>query len=201
MDRKKLKWTVLRLLAELLVVFLGVYAAFLLDDYRMRQRAEAQRERIREGLYEHVAVINSELGNAAPYVDSLLTEFEQAVGRGERPEPGCLDLGSGLGAPDVWNAALEAGGLDVIDVELLTSMSEFYLGAYNTVGQIERMRGLCDEYVVPRLDEGVGAFYDSTGRFNKAYQWYLPTMRDVLGGMNEWKERSDSLLVMLEPAF
>ena len=54
MDRKKLKWTALRLLAEWLVVFLGVYAAFLLDDYRMHRRAEVQRERIHEGLYEHI---------------------------------------------------------------------------------------------------------------------------------------------------
>ena len=136
----------------------------------MRRRAEVQRERIHEGLYEHIVGLNRELSGSAPKEDTLTAQFERAVERGDRPDPVCTNFGSGLGAPDVWNAVLEAGGLDVVDVELLTEISGLYSYVYYVVGEMRRMQELCDEYVIPRLDEGPDVFYDETGQLKKSYR-------------------------------
>ena len=139
------------------------------------------------------------MSESAPKGDTLIARFERAIEQGERPELVCPNLGSGLGAPDVWNAVLEAGDLDVMDVELLTNMSGLYMNSYYVVGEMERVRRLYEEYVIPRLDEGPDDFYDEAGHLKKSYRWYLPAMRNVGGGISTLKKRSDSLLVVLEP--
>ena len=76
-----------RLLAELIVVFLGVYGAFWVESYRDRKVQEERTAQVLGALQQDLRDYVDVTGGFYDYVGEGLDEWSQARERGEHPPP------------------------------------------------------------------------------------------------------------------
>jgi hypothetical protein len=112
------RWT-----AELILVFVGVYAAFSLNSYQQHQQDLKRRDQILASLEEDVQRKVSELTSEGVTQDKEATEFSRKLDAGEMPALQPLDWATGYNPGDIA-AFLQAGGLDLLDVKTIASLRE-----------------------------------------------------------------------------
>ena len=75
------------LVAELIVVFLGVYGAFWVDNYRDRQEREERTEQVILILQQDLKDLIEVSGGLVDQTDAGLLEWSNGRDRGEAPPP------------------------------------------------------------------------------------------------------------------
>ena len=169
-----------KLLLELFVVFVGVSAAFALDDYR---EARVQHER-REAVYH---AIDRELTQMAethgPRFQAEMTRqlaaWDQAVARGERPLPPTFRLPGAERPPTgAWDAAVATGSIELIDPALFYELARFYNRADSTGKLYQRYSEGAQTQIWPYLMDGPRAFWGADGKPNAEVRVTLQRLRD-----------------------
>ena len=189
---KKAGW----LLAELVVVFVGVFAASLLTDYREEQGREARREQVHQMLLDEVRFMEGQYRSAAAFVDSLFVEgFIEPYEQGKRPDVRPLDLTVGMPiSKDLWNAMLQTGGLDALDPETLQLAQLYFTLQASTLKWATETSERSNRTIAPRLAGGDAAFYlPDTTALSPAYAWYPRSIRRLHSGMEQMALFADSL--------
>lgn len=79
----KLHWK--RLLAELLVVFIGVYGVFWLNNYREENHQRQIRKNYYQSFKVELSLISQHSKMIATVTDTLHSHYSNAISRGERP--------------------------------------------------------------------------------------------------------------------
>lgn len=185
----------LALTAEALVVFLGVCAAFWLDGCRERQAEDRLRVQIHEALEHDMANAARSIESASKWFDETFDEgFLKPLGAGERPLLKPIPVPAG--PPDGgWNAMLAAGGLEVLDLELIRAV-ESVIATNLWVSEAAREY---NQYVrtvlVPELDETPDAavFYsEGSTQLRGKYLWYYHSLVSIQNGFQQLeKELAD----------
>ncbi len=188
------------LAAEAVVVFVGVYAAFWLDGYRAEQRTEERRQQIYQALHEEISEVNTDIKRQLPAVDTVFTgPFLEAYEAGERPMPEPLLYSSRGLDTRTWEAMLQSGGLDALDVAFIREVDDFYGSLDYAVRTSEEYRALSDALILPRSGEGTATFYEAGAKQLKApYQWYPNALRSIASMMKNMQRKADSLQMKLE---
>jgi len=170
------------IIVELLVVFVGVYGAFLLNEHQSNQRAAARAQQIHCALAQEVANIvegarlNLPLMQAA--FDGWLAEYQ----RGERPAPLFLGRG-GVHRPStaIWEASLTSGATETLDIPLLYRLSEFYHTLQVVLTKNEELYAFACSHILPVGDSGVAAFYqDDTPNLKGHFREYMETQGKII---------------------
>jgi hypothetical protein len=171
---------------ELFIVFVGVSAAFAVENYR---DARAQDER-RQAVYR---ALDRELKQMAethgPMLQRQMTEqlaaWDAAVARGEKPLPPAVRIQDAERPPTgVWDAAVATGTIELVEPELMFELARFYTRAETAGDLYQRYSSAAQAYVWPHLDEGPAAFWEPEGdlRFEiKAHVQRLRDFRDLQG--------------------
>jgi hypothetical protein len=198
LPRQRLGPVALRLAFELLVVFAGVYGAFMAENYREgRERRAAARE-IHAALIEE---LDDHIEGVRFFTDSIAamqTRWEEAHARGERPIPWYLPR---LGRPPVaaWEATLASGGVTLIDRKLFYRLAKHYDGMHEWTTLDETFRGFAEQRIIPRIDDGPDAFYrPGTGELRAEYRDYLDRWNGLLERERGRLERLRELQVDLQ---
>ena len=157
---------VAKLALELFVVFVGVSAAFAVDDYR-EIRSENQR---RIAVY---SALDRELSQMAetrgPGFQREMTRqlgaWDEALARGLKPLPPTFRLPAAERPPTgVWEAAVATGSIELIDPELFYELARFYIRA-DSVGMLyQRYSEGAQTNIWPYLEQGPGAFWAADGK-------------------------------------
>lgn len=160
-----------RLLLELLVVFVGVYAAATLAQRQDRLAEVERREALQRALAEELGAIARTGEEMRPQLDAL-EAYSAAIRSGARP---ALEANQSYipFTPSVWEAALASGGVELMDPALVVRLSEFYsrMGALMELG--ERTADHVRTVLLPNLDAPPSEFYDAEGQLRPKYEWYL----------------------------
>jgi len=158
--------------AELLLVFVGVYAAFWLNNYQQRQQDAERRDRILASLEEELrrGIESGKLETAKEEREA--TEFRRGLDAGEmrplRPFVFTTDYSPGDFA--TW---LQAGGIQLLDVKTLTTLRELESVIRWGLNDIARYQKLSDELIVPNLDQDISFFYEPGSRkLRKRFEIY-----------------------------
>jgi hypothetical protein len=161
-----------RLALELVVVFIGVYAAFALSQYQAKREAEERRRQLQDALVREIKDIASNTGYLARQLPTQLAQFDSAVRAGRRPplqpwiEPVRVQ-------PHMWEATLQSGALDLFDIPTVYALSQFYNELNAGFEQHSQLRALSETVLIPNLERGSGEFYTLDGRnLRPKYQWY-----------------------------
>ena len=170
-DRTRVLPFIGRLLLELLVVFVGVYAAATLAQRQDRAAEAERRDALRLALAEELG----EIAAVARQMSGQLDEAEayiEAIQSGARPPLQATQSFLPF-TPSVWEAALMSGGVELMDPGLVTRLSGFY-SRMDALVRLSEQRG---EYVrtvlLPNLDAPPSEFYDADGQLRPKYGWYL----------------------------
>ena len=178
----------LSLTAEALVVFLGVWAAFWLEGCRERQAQDRLRVQIHEALEHDMTEAARSIESASDWFDRTFVEgFLEPLDAGEHPLLKPIPIPAG--APDEgWNAILAAGGLEVLDLELIRAV-ESIIATNSWVSQAAlEYNQYVRTVLVPVLDDEPDAsvFYiDGSTRLRGKYLWYYHSLVTIQHGFQE----------------
>ena len=161
-----------RWLAELILVFVSVYAAFWLNNYQQHQQNLQRHDQILATLENYLREgIASSSANAATS-DREVAEFKRALAAGEMPPLGMYSFSSDYSASDIATL-LQAGGVELLDVKTLTALRDLESVIRNGLAQVAHFQKLSDELIVPNLDQDISFFYDpATKKLRKRFEKY-----------------------------
>ncbi|HEY4284309.1 MAG TPA: hypothetical protein VGM62_14695 [Chthoniobacterales bacterium] len=157
-------------IAELVLVFVGVSAAFWLNNYQLHQEEAKRRDQILASL-ERTLVEGIESGKInTTKEEQAAAEFQRALDAGEMPRlrPFVFTTDYSLGD---FATLLQSGGIELLDVDTLTALRNDESVIRWGLSRMQRYQKLSDELIVPNVDQDISFFYDPAtkklrGRFD-----------------------------------
>lgn len=166
-----------RLAFELLIIFVGVYAAFALSQHRAGREADEQRHQIRTALIREIESVTMNTRRVATTTPLYLASYDSLVAAGQRPVPQVFLEPINI-QTHMWDVTLQSNALDLLDVPTVYRLSVFYNSLNQGIEQFHQLRALSEAYLLPALDDGPDGFYDdATGELRPSLAWYLPSVR------------------------
>jgi hypothetical protein len=170
--RKTFGGRLVRWTAELVLVFIGVYAAFRLNNYQQHEQEAKHRDRILASLERTLRE-----GIASGKVNAVQEErerakFQRALDAGEMPPLRPYVFTTDY-SPGDFAALLQSGGVQLLDVETLTALRNDESVIRWGLSKLQRYQKLSDELIVPNLAQDTSFFYDpATRKLRKPFEMY-----------------------------
>lgn len=159
-------------IAELCLVFIGVYGAFWLNSYQERQREAERRDRILVELQESVQKSLKRYETAAEQQDRVAADFRRKLNAGGMPPLGMFFFASGYSASDAATL-LQSGGLDVLDPTTISALRNAESVARSGLSEMQEIQTLSNQMIAPNLDQDISFFYDpATRQLRKRFASY-----------------------------
>ena len=135
-----------RWLAKLLLVFIGVYAAFWLSNLQQRQQQASRRDQILASLERQLeeGVENTKAQGAKAAQER--GEFQRALESGQKPKLRRFTFTTDYNPGDIATL-LQAGGIELLDVKTLTTLREFESVVRWGLSRMGHYQKLSDELV------------------------------------------------------
>jgi hypothetical protein len=167
------------LMAELVFVFLGMYGAFLLERMHDDDMDLLRKRQILQALVDEFEDYEKELGTASSSLDDAYgVPFFTAYGEGERPFPTPIPYG-GMGSVNtgIWEAMLQSGGIEVLEVEVIQQVQVFFKKLQDLLDLYSRFERLTEQMILPEMDEDVTFFYQAeSSELRDKYKWYVNSL-------------------------
>ena len=161
-----------RWVAELVLVFVGVYAAFWLNSYQQHQQDAERRDRILASIEQELrrGIESGKIAGAKQEQEA--TEFRRALDAGEMPPLQPFVFTTDYSPGDI-NTLLQSGGVQLLDVKTLVALRELESVIRWGVSDMERYQRLSDELIVPNLDQDISFFCDPiTKKLRRRFEIY-----------------------------
>jgi hypothetical protein len=173
-----------RITLEIIIGFIGVYAAFALSAYKERADGIERRHQIKRALIrEIIPLVDISKHNAGAY-RLFLAQFDSAVKAGGRPTPRAFAEPLGL-SMDVWEGTKQAGGLNLLDVPTFVRVSQFYNSWNRMAAYYGQLRDLSVNMILPNAGRNADVFYDAkTGELRPPFQQVYRTDLRVLDNIS-----------------
>src|ERR1700731_3872348 len=145
--------------AELVLVFVGVYAAFWLSNYQQHRQDAERRDRILASIEQTLreGIESGKINRAKQEREAA--EFRRALDAGEMPPLHPFVFTTDY-SPGDFATLLQSGGIELLDVETLMALRNDESVIRWGLSRMERSTKLSDQLIVPNLDQGVSFFYD-----------------------------------------
>jgi hypothetical protein len=162
-----------------LLVFLGAYAAFWLNNFEQRQQDHQRHDQILAALEQELGeAIESAKGGSAAQAKTV-AEFRRALDAGEMPPLRAFNFTSDY-SPSDMATLLQSGGYQLLDVKTLIALRQLESTLRGGLGAIAHFQKLSDELIVPNLDQDISFFYDpGTKKLRKRFAAYPEALQAV----------------------
>ena len=184
--------------AELLLVFVGVYAAFWLNNYQQHGQDAERRDRILASLEEELRRGIDSGKRETAKEEQEATEFRRGLDAGEMPplRPFVFTTDYSPGDFATW---LQAGGIQLLEVKTLTALRELESVIRWGLNDIARYQKLSDELIVPNLDQDVSFFYDpATRKLRKRFEIYPEALDATVKFAHDLDRTKTELLTQIQ---
>ena len=152
------------LLAELVVVFLGVYGAFWVDNYREQLGREERTKEVVAVLVQDLSDIIEVSGGFNDYMAIGLREWDAARQRGEKPAPFNFRIFGAEKPPlKTWEVVSQAQLAELLEPNLLYELGFYYNEISGLGDRYVRYAEFTESELLPLLKTGNAAFYDAAG--------------------------------------
>jgi hypothetical protein len=184
-----------RWVAELVLVFIGVYAAFWLSNYQQHRQDTERRDRILAYIEETLSEgIESSKANRAKEQEPEAAEFQRAVDAGEMPPLRPFVFITDYSPSDLATM-LQSGGVQLFDVETLKALRSDESVIRWGLQRMARYQKLSDELIVPNLDQDISFFYDPvTRKLRKRFHIYPEALKARVSFAHELERTHTKLL-------
>jgi hypothetical protein len=196
--KKTLSARLARWAAELVLVFIGVSAAFWLNNYEQRKEEAKRRDQILASLEQTLREgLESGKINAAQE-EKRAADFERALAAGEMPplRPFVFETDY---SPGDFATLLQAGGVQLLDIKTLTALRNDESIIRWNLARLARYQKLSDDLIVPNLDQDISFFYDPANRkLRKRFQMYPDALEDTVKFAHELDRNHTELLKRIQ---
>jgi len=187
---------VLRLAFELVIVFLGVYGAFLAESVReAREQDKVARNiylALAEEIEDHVTIGQEILDE---YVNAQ-EAWEESFTRGEKPPPWAIPWKYSGPPLAAWPATLASGGVGLMNQGLFYRLAKYYRDVEMMLVPVDAPDPFAENEILPHADGSASRFYDGT-ELRPRFRQYLYRRRIVLEGAQSAIEEGRVLLTEL----
>lgn len=192
----------MRLLAELAIVFLGVSAAFVAENYRQSREDGRRARQIADALRSDLDAYVVTSGRLVEGMRAGLAGWAEANERGETGPPFYYRIPGAERPPiGVWQAALQSQAADLLPPELLFDLAFFYSEINGIADRYVRYNSFTEAEVLPRVRRGPEAFYqDGSDVLDPIFQEHMVRLEEIRGWMEEsaaWAERLSNHLATM----
>jgi hypothetical protein len=194
--RPRLGW----LASELIVVFAGVSAAFVVENYRDKRNQIAEMHQAVAGIMAELTT-DSEI-KGQKFSDAILADiarWEDADQAGKRTIP--LHYRT-PGAPHppaaAWNSAVASGVARILDPKLRLDLGYFYNEFVGIHDNYDRYNQFAEREVLPRILSGPDAFYGPDGHLLPAFRIYMDLQKEFAADLRRLSVLAHDLRVRLE---
>jgi hypothetical protein len=188
-----------RWVAELVLVFVGVYAAFWLNSYQQRQQDAERRDQILAFIEQTLSQgIESSKINRAKEQEPEAAEFRRALDVGEMPPLRPFVFITDYSPSDLATM-LQSGGVQLLDVQTLRALRNDEAVIRWGLARMARYQKLSDELIVPNLDKDISFFYDpATKKSRKQFDIYPQALEARVKFANELEQTHTELLKQIQ---
>jgi len=187
------RWT-----AELLLVFVGVYGAFWLNNYQQHRQDAERRDLILASLEGQLreGIESGKINRAKQEQEAA--ELRRALGAGEMPPLQPFVFTTDY-SPTDWASMLQSGGVQLLDVQTLMAVRNDESIIRWGLSRMAWYQKLSDELIVPNLDQDISFFYDSaTKKLRKRFEIYPEAMEARVKFANELERTHTELLKRIQ---
>ena len=187
------RWT-----AELILVFVGVYAAFWLNGYQQHQQDSRRRDQILASLEQQLKEAIESAKTEGVKQDTQVAAFRRALNAGEMPPIHAFAFASDYSPTDIATL-LQSGGIALLDVKTLTSLRELESVIRAGLSRMAHYEKLSDELIAPNLDEDVSFFYDpGTKKLRKRFEKYPDALQAAADFFHDLERTQTELLKQIQ---
>ena len=193
--RSRLGW----LVGQLFVIFLGVSAAFVVENYRetLNQKEE---------LHQSVTGIITELQHYEQRSVQFSDAFNAAVERwaaadreGRRAVPGYYRIPGAAHPPAAaWNTAVASGIARMLEPKLRMDLGYFYSEFVGIHDSYDRYNQFTEREVLPRLAGGPDAFYGPDGKLLAIFRVHMDLQNEFAADLRRLGQMAHDLRTRLE---
>jgi hypothetical protein len=187
-----------RWVTELILVFVGVYAAFWLNNYQQHRQDAERRDQILASLEQQLRKgIESGKINRAKQ-ERNAAEFQRALDAGEMPPLQPFVFITDY-SPSDWATMLQSGGVQLLDVQTLMAVRNDESVIRWGLSSMARYQKLSDELIVPNLDQDISFFYDpATKKLRKRFEIYPEALQANVKFANDLERTHTALLKRIQ---
>jgi hypothetical protein len=188
------RWT-----AELILVFVGVYGAFWLNNYQQHRQDAERRDRILAFIEQTLSEgIEGSKINRAKEQEPEAAEFRRALDAGETPPVRPFVFITDYSPSDLATM-LQSGGVQLLDVQTLRALRNDESVIRWGLSRMARYQKLSDELIVPNLDRDISFFYDpATKKLRKPFEIYPKALEARVNFANELERTHKELLKQIQ---
>jgi hypothetical protein len=188
-----------RWVAELVLVFVGVYAAFWLNSYQQHQQDAERRDRILASIEQTLREgIESSKINRVSEQEPAAAKFQRALDAGEMPPLRPFVFITDYSPSDLATM-LQSGGVQLLDVQTLRALRNDESVIRWGLARMARYQKLSDELIVPNLDKDISFFYDpATKKLRKQFEIYPEALEDTVKLANDLERTHTELLKQIQ---
>jgi hypothetical protein len=187
-----------RWVAELVLVFVGVYLAFWLSNYQQHRQDAERRDQILASLEQQLQQgIESGKINRAKQ-ERNAAEFQRALDAGEMPPLQPFVFITDY-SPSDWATMLQSGGVQLLDVQTLMAVRNDESVIRWGLSGMARYQKLSDELIVPNLEQDISFFYDpTTKKLRKRFEMYQEALKARVKFANDLERTHIELLKRIQ---
>jgi hypothetical protein len=187
-----------RWFAELVLVFVGVYAAFWLNSYQQHRQDAERRDQILASLEQqlHEGIESGKIDRANQ--ERTAADFRRALDAGEMPSLQPFVFTTDY-SPTDWATMLQSGGVQLLDVQTLMAVRNDESVIRWGLSRMAWYQKLSDELIVPNLDQDISFFYDpTTKKLQKRFEIYPDALDANVQFANELERTHTELLKRIQ---
>ena len=184
--------------AELVLVFVGVYAAFWLNNYQQHRQDAERRDQILASLEQQLreGIESGKINRANE--EQRAAEFQRALGAGEMPPQRPFVFTTDYSPGDLATM-LQSGGVQLLDVQTLMAVRNDESVIRWGLSRMAWYQKLSDELIVPNLDQDISFFYDpATKKLRKRFEIYPEALQATVKFANELERTHTELLKRIQ---
>jgi hypothetical protein len=184
--------------AELLLVFVGVYAAFWLNNYQQHRQEAQRRDQILASL-EQEFLRGIESGKIIGMKqERQAAEFRDALDAGQMPPLRPFVFTTDYSPGDIATL-LQSGGVELLDVKTLMTLRQLESVIRWGLSDMQRYQKLSDELIVPNLDQDISFFYDpASKKLRKRFEIYPQALEATVRFAHDLDRTKTELLKQIQ---
>ncbi len=184
--------------AELVLVFVSVYAAFWLNNYQQHRQDAERRDRILASIEQTLreGIESGKINRAKE--ERQAAEFRRALEAGEMPPLRPFVFITDY-SPGDFATMLQSGGIQLLDLQTLTALRNDESVIRWGLSRMARYQKLSDELIVPNLDQDISFFYDPAAKkLRKRFEIYPEALQATVKFASELERTHTELLKRIQ---
>ncbi len=187
------------LAGQLLVIFLGVTAAFVVESYRESITQRQDLQQAIAGIISELEHLETRSAQHADAFNSAIQNWAAADREGRRAVPGYYRIpGASRPPAAAWNATVSSGIARMIEPKLRLDLGYFYNEFVGIHENNDRYRQFIEREILPRLAGGADAFYGPDGKIIPMFRVHMDLQNEFAGDLRRFGIMAHDLRIGLE---